>query len=142
MAISQLYDKIVIKGNMINTNSPRTKTYKGFSSSAPSFALYDIALIKQDIINHFHIRQGEMLERPTFGTIIWDVLFEPLTEHLKNLIVQDVKTIINFDPRVRATDVIVAQYDKGLTIDCTLEYLLYNISERMQLKFDENKTIM
>jgi phage baseplate assembly protein W len=142
MASSQLYDKIVVKGNLINTNQPRTKTYKGFSSNVPTFALYDIALIKQDIINHFHIRQGEMLERPTFGTVIWDILYEPLTEQLKQLIVKNVQDIINFDPRVVARNVTVSSYENGLRIDCELEYLLYNISEKMQLTFDQNNTIM
>ena len=63
-----------------------SRAYRGISTANPnntSSTLYDIALIKQDIINHFHIRQGEKLENPEFGTIIWDVLFEPLTDKLK-----------------------------------------------------------
>ena len=60
----------------------KSPTYKGFSTLdeiQSSTTLYDIALIKQDIINHFHIRKGEKLSDPNFGTIIWDVLFEHLT---------------------------------------------------------------
>ena len=43
------------------------KSYKGISTANPdntSFTLHNIALIKQDIINHFHISQGEKLENP------------------------------------------------------------------------------
>ncbi len=128
----KLYDKIVLKGNKTQQNVPGTKTYKGFSTISPdasSFALYDLALIKQDILNHFHIRQGERLNDPTFGTVIWDILFEPLTEDLKQLVAKNVEDIINYDPRVRADQVIITQYESGLQIECRLTYLPYYIQE-------------
>ena len=74
-----------------NTSIVTSRTYRGISTVADSgtFPLYDISLIKQDITNHFHIRKGEKLENPDFGTIIWDVLFEPLTEEIKDLIISN-----------------------------------------------------
>ena len=139
-ANQKLFNKVVLKGPAGRANVPGSKTYKGFSSvsgDTKSYSLYDLALIKQDIINHFHIRQGERLENPTFGTIIWDVLFEPLTEDLKQLIVKNVEQIINYDPRVNANSVIVTTYESGLQIECTLTYLPYNIQESLQFKFDQ-----
>jgi phage baseplate assembly protein W len=100
--------------------------------------LYDIALIKQYIINHFHIRQGEKLSDPEFGTIIWDVLFEPLTDTLKDAIVKNVSRIINYDPRVNVDNITVDSYESGIQVECTLTYLPYNISESMRMKFDDN----
>jgi phage baseplate assembly protein W len=141
----KLYDKIVLKGNKTQQNVPGTKTYKGFSTISPeatSFALYDLALIKQDILNHFHTRQGERLNDPTFGTVIWDILFEPLTEELKQLVAKNVEDIINYDPRVRADQVIITQYDSGLQIECRLMYLPYYIQESIQLKFDQANGLM
>ena len=141
----KLYDKIVLPGVKTQQNVPGTKTYKGFSTISPnasSFALYDLALIKQDILNHFHIRQGEKLNDPTFGTVIWDVLFEPLTEELKQLVAKNVEDIINYDPRVRADQVIITQYDSGLQIECRLTYLPYYIQEAIQLKFDQANGLM
>jgi hypothetical protein len=137
----KLYDKITIPSKLTYKDAPGSKTYKGFSTISPDtqkFALYDYALIKQDILNHFNVRQGERLMNPTFGTIIWDVLYEPLTEQLKVLIQQNVEEIINYDPRVRAKQVIVTQYESGLQIACTLVYLPYYIQESMQLTFDQN----
>jgi len=139
-ANQKLFNKVVLKGPAGRANVPGSKTYKGFSSvsgDTKSYSLYDLALIKQDIINHFHIRQGERLENPTFGTIIWDVLFEPLTEDLKQLIVKNVEQIINYDPRVNANNVIVTTYESGLQIECTLTYLPYNIQESLQFKCDQ-----
>lgn len=137
---NRLYEKIVLKSSNTNQSIPGTKTYKGFStvsSDANSFALYDFSLIKQDILNHFHIRQGERLEQPEFGTVIWDVLFEPLTEQLKDLIRKNVETIVNYDPRVVADEIIVTSYESGIQIECTLIYLPYNIAESLQLRFDQ-----
>ena len=137
---NRLYDNIVLKGSNNLQSIPGSKTYKGFSSvssEANSFALYDLALIKQDILNHFNIRQGERLEQPEFGTIIWDVLFEPLTTELKDLIRKNVETIVNYDPRVIADEVIVTSYESGIQIECVLIFLPYNIRESIQLQFDQ-----
>jgi len=141
----RLYSKVVLKGPPSNLQSPGSKTYKGFSSvsgDSKSFALYDLALIKQDIINHFHIRQGERLENPTFGTIIWDIIFDPLTEDLKQLVIKNVEEIINYDPRVNAQDVTVTSYETGLQIECVLTYLPYNIQEAINLRFDQDNGLL
>lgn len=121
-----------------------SRTYRGISTvgESGSFALYDIALIKQDIINHFHIRRGEKLENPKFGTIIWDILFEPLTEEIKQLILDDVTTIINYDPRVQVSNIVVSEYESGLQIECELTYLPYNISESLRYRFDQDNSIL
>jgi phage baseplate assembly protein W len=104
--------------------------------------LYDFELIKQDLLNHFYTRQGERLMNPTFGTIIWDLLFEPLTEHVKNLILQNVNEIINYDPRIRAENVIVTQYESGIQIQCSLTYMPYNMTQSMQLRFDQENGLL
>jgi phage baseplate assembly protein W len=135
---NSLYTKITIPG--VN-NQITPQMYKGFSTNGTNtdnYKLYDYELIKQDILNHFHIRQGEKLMNPRFGTIIWDLLFEPLTEEVKNVILQNVNEIVNYDPRVVARDVIVTQYDNGLQLECVISYLPYNISEKLQLQFDQN----
>jgi len=140
--MTTIYTKTSIKGKA----QPFTpQMYKGFStvsSDTENFKLYDFALIKQDLLNHFYIRQGERLMNPTFGTIIWDMLFEPLTEQTKDLILQNVNEIVNYDPRITAQDVIVTQYESGLQIECNLTYLSYNISERLQLQFDQNNGLL
>ncbi len=140
MATQRLYEKITVKGKTPANEIPLPRTYRGFSTisaDSESYTLYDLALIKQDLINHFHIRQGEKLSDPEFGTIIWDMLFEPLTEDLKELILKNVEDIINYDPRVRADEVIVTSYESGLQIECSLTYLPYNVSETLQFRFDQ-----
>tara|TARA_R110000851_G_scaffold87922_6_gene191704 strand:+ start:1780 stop:2229 length:450 start_codon:yes stop_codon:yes gene_type:complete len=137
----KLYKEITVKGTTRPDYGIGEKTYKGFSTVNPDnngFKLYDLTLVKQDIINNFHIRQGELLSNPNFGTIIWDILYEPLTENLKQVIAENVTTIINYDPRVSVSSITVDQYESGLQIDATIVFLPYNIAENMRLTFDQN----
>jgi phage baseplate assembly protein W len=112
--------------------------YKGFSTLGANkkFRLTDAELVKQDIINHFHIRKGEKLMNPTFGTIIWNILHEPFTEELKSLIRSDVEAIAMYDPRVSFDNILVTEYDRGLQIELELRYLQTNQTDVMNLQFD------
>ena len=133
-----LYKNITVSTPTVDA-PVRSKQYRGISTVAnpKGFNLYDLEIIKQDIINHFHIRKGEKLENPTFGTIIWDLLFEPFTEDLKEVVVKDITEIVNYDPRVRANEVKIDEYENGLQIEINLTYKDYSISETLQLRFDQ-----
>lgn len=119
------------------------QVFKGFSSRAENsnYRLYDFNLIKQDLIHRLSVRKGERVENPEFGTIIYDILFEPFTEDLKQAILDDVTANLNADPRLRASDIIVSQADYGLAIECSLTYVPYNITEKLRFSFDENSLL-
>ena len=80
--------------------------------------------------------------QPAFGTIIWDLLFEPLTPEVQDLILQNVNEIFSSDPRVQATNIVITPYDNGLQIECGLKYFLYNLQETLQLKFDQTNGLL
>lgn len=113
-------------------------TYKGFSTqeNTHNYRLTDFNLVKQDILNHFNIRKGEKLMRPNFGTIIWNLLYEPFTEDLKSVIVQDIQSIAAYDPRVSFDNVIITEYDQGILIELQLRYVLTNQTNTMLLRFN------
>ena len=115
-----------------------TAIYKGFSTIGPSrnFRLTDFDLIKQDIINHFNIRKGEKLMNPNFGTIIWNVLYEPFTEDLKSVIVTDITAIAGYDPRVSFDNIVITEYEQGLQIEIQLRYVPTNQTNVMLLNFN------
>jgi phage baseplate assembly protein W len=114
--------------------------YKGFSTIGQNtkFRLTDFDLVKRDVLNHFYIRKGEKLMNPSFGTIIWNVLYEPFTEDLKSVIQADIKAIANYDPRVSFDKIVVTEYDQGLQILLELRYLQTNQSNLMNLQFNSN----
>ena len=115
-----------------------TTTYKGFSTlnNIKNFRLTDFELIKRDLLNHFYIRKGEKLMNPNFGTIIWNVLYEPLTEDLKSVLVEDIKSIAQYDPRLSFENVIITEYDQGIQIELQLRYVLTNQIDVMRLNFN------
>lgn len=121
----------------------KSKTFKGFSSQAEqtNYKLYDFELVKQNLLNRLSIRKGERVENPEFGTIIYDVLFEPLTEDLRQAIADDITRNLNADPRINTDEIIVSEEDHGISIQATISYLPYNITEKLQLDFDQNSTI-
>ena len=140
-----LYKNLKLKTAKTSDAPLVDKSYKGLSTVSRvsnDFRLKNLELIKQDIINHFHIRLGEKLENPEFGTIIWDVLFEPMTSGLQNAILENVTEIINYDPRVQANDVVVDTYESGIQIYAELTYIDYNISEQLTLRFDQNNGLL
>ena len=100
-----------------------THYYKGFSTTNPDnrgSKLYDFELIKQDILNHFNTRKGQRVMNPTFGTIIWDLLMEPLTPNIRNLLTKDIETVCTADPRVYPTQLQINEYEQGYLIDVVL----------------------
>lgn len=122
---------------------PRPKTFKGFSSRAEqnNYNLYDFQLVKQNLMNRLSIRKGERVENPEFGTIIYDMLFEPLTETTKQAIVDDITQNLNADPRISTQQIVVTQADYGISVEATIYYTPYNITEKLLLNFSENRSI-
>jgi phage baseplate assembly protein W len=121
-------------------------TYRGFSTrlNAKKYRLTDFELAKQDMLNHFEIRKGEKLMRPEFGSIIWDMLFEPLTEDTKQIITTDITRIVSYDPRLAVQQVAVTEQDNGFLIAIDLAYIPTDQTETISLNFDRanNKVIL
>lgn len=112
--------------------------YRGFSTvnQVKKFRLTDLELVKRDLLNHFAIRKGEKLMQPNFGSIIWNMLYEPLTPDVQAIITADIKRIVDYDPRLNVDGVLVNELDNGLQIQIDLTYLPGNYSDRLTLQFD------
>ncbi len=123
--------------------SNKSVTFKGFSSKADqrNFKVYDFECVKQDLINRLSVRKGERVENPEFGTIIYDCLFEPFTEVLKDQILEDITANLNADPRISTEEITVTEADHGIAIQATIKYIPLDITEKLQFKFDENSLL-
>jgi phage baseplate assembly protein W len=130
-------------GNTAKNSSNNSVTFKGFSSRAErqNFKVYDFECAKQDLINRLSVRKGERVENPEFGTIIYDALFEPLTEDLKDAIVEDVTENLNADPRIATEEILLTEADKGIAIQATIRYVPLDITEKLRFAFDENSLL-
>jgi phage baseplate assembly protein W len=116
--------------------------YKGFSTyrRTRKFKVADEDLIKQDLFNHFNIRKGEKLMNPGFGTIIWGLLFEPLTDDTKQLIIDDVTAICNYDPRVTLDSMTLGTYDYGINLQLNIRYTNSDQTDVLNMQFDNRNT--
>ncbi len=130
--------------NPTNYNSQHTNKlthyYKGFSTVNPDnrgSTLYDFNLIKQNILNHLNTRKGQRVMNPKFGTIIWDILMEPLTLQIRNALTTDIEEICTFDPRVYPTQIQINEYEQGYVIDIILVMKNTDQSEVIKLTFDQ-----
>jgi phage baseplate assembly protein W len=116
-----------------------TNTYRGFSTVGRinKFRVTDFALIKRDLLNHFNIRKGEKLMHPNFGTNIWNILYDPLTEELKSFITAEVNSVVKYDPRINIDNVVVTEFEHGLQLELNVRYLTTNQTSAMTLQFNK-----
>lgn len=114
--------------------------FRGYSSIGTSFlspTRYDLDLARQDLLNHFNTRKGERIMLPEFGSIVWELLFDPLDDRTVYLIDQDVRAIIKNDPRWQLQNVEISEGPNALYIDITVTYL--PTSETIDLPLTYNK---
>lgn len=119
-------------------------TFIGFSalgsSKEDSYKLYDVALIRQDLYNHFFTRIGERVMRPTFGCRIWDYLMEQFTEEIKAMAEAEVIRIVGEDSRVELLETRVFQENNSLVVAVTLNYIPFNKTETFRLNFENRQS--
>jgi phage baseplate assembly protein W len=76
--------------------------------------------------------------QPEFGSIIWNMLYEPLTPEVQAIIVADVKRIIEYDPRLSIDGVLINELAQGIQLQIDLTFLPNNYSDRLVVNFDNN----
>jgi phage baseplate assembly protein W len=133
---------VITNANAVPQQPVKTNQfYKGFSSQDPANTtarLYDFELIQQDIINQFNTRKGERVMNPNFGSIIWDIIMEPMTDQIKQALNTDITTICNSDPRVVPTQINLTEFQSGYLVEITLQLVGTDQSSNMTLTFDQN----
>lgn len=114
--------------------------YIGFSTIGklfPPFTLSDIELVKQDLLNEFNTRLGERAMQPQFGTIIYDILMNPIDEFSIEAIKDDAVRIVKKDPRVQLANVVVKSYDDAVLLDISLFWSPNKIRESLFITYQK-----
>jgi phage baseplate assembly protein W len=113
--------------------------YRGFSTLEGEFSsprLTDAELIKRDLLNSFAIRKGEKVGNPAYGSSILDLIMEPLTEEVKNLLIEEVTTTINQDPRIGLKQLVLTEFNNGIQCELELVYVQTNQVETLAINFN------
>jgi phage baseplate assembly protein W len=113
-------------------------TFVGYSTvnRPKKFTLTDFALIKQDLINAFNIRQGSIPGRPTVGTMLWDFLFENQIEELQNNINREIQRVVAQDPRITITSIQTFPQENGMLIQLQVQTVQSTNAEILSVFFD------
>jgi phage baseplate assembly protein W len=128
MAILQ-QSKIFVGYSTIETNSKQQQ-----------FA--DIPLIKRDLLNHFNTIPGQRVMMPTFGCSIWNLLFEPFDDAVRDAIVAECTKVINAETRVILQSITVNEFNQGIIVQMELIYQPYNVLDSFSVEFDRRAVAM
>lgn len=115
--------------------------YYGFNTIGQDkkFRLVDQDLVKRDILNSLMIKQGEKPGRPSYGTSVWNIIFEPQTESVMRDIEQELKRTIEQDPRVRLDRANLYPEENGVLIELEVTILPTTEQQRLVVFFDQNQ---
>lgn len=123
----------------------QTKIFVGYStldtnSKQQQFA--DIPLIKRDLYNHFNTIPGQRVMMPTYGCAIWNLLFEPFDEAVKDAVVAECTKVVMSDSRVILQSITVNEFNQGLVVQMELLYQPYNVIDSFSIEFDRRAVSM
>jgi len=114
-------------------------TFIGFNTinQFKKFTLVDFELIKRDLLNAFNIRQGQLVGRPAYGTVIWDYVFENLTQETERGIYNEIQRVAGGDPRVYISELELFPQQNGILIQLEITVVPSNTAERLRIFFDQ-----
>lgn len=111
-------------------------TRKWSATKGKTFGTSGIETIKNDLLNHIFTGIGERLMMPTFGTRIPLMAFEQNDEITRGIIEEDIKKVIDYDPRVSliSLNVVSLHDDNAIVAFCEVFYVEYNQKEVFKLE--------
>ena len=115
--------------------------FSGFSTvhSNLNFKLYDEALIRQDLMNHFMTKKGERILRPDFGCDIQKFLFRQATESTKNNILSAAKEVFDADSRVTIIDINATHTHNLIVVTALLQLHVIDSEIEFAVHFNEKE---
>ena len=98
-------------------------------------------MVKLDLLNHLFTLRGSRVMMPNFGTIIPELVFEPLDSETIESLEEEVRNVLNYDPRVELQALTVRpDFDNyAVIISARLLYVELNIVDDFEfnIEFEE-----
>jgi phage baseplate assembly protein W len=118
-------------------------TFIGFNTINQNkyFTLTDFELIKRDLLNALNIRQGELVGRPSYGTTLWDILFENQTQDTLQSIYVEIQRVAAGDPRIFISELEVFPQENGLLLQIEITVVQTTDAQRLSVFFDQNQRV-
>jgi len=118
-------------------------TFIGFNTIRQNkkFTVVDFNLIKIDLLNAFNIRQGELVGRPDYGTIIWNYLFENQTQETQAAIYAEIQRVCGGDPRIFISGIQLFAQQNGILIQLGLAVVPSTTAQQLSIFFNQQQRI-
>ena len=130
----------------INASEPRTTSQKNGGDGpgtitepivfGKKFKMVDSPLVVRDFLNALNIRRGEKVGNPSYGTSIWDFVFEPNTVNVQQALEEEIRRVATLDPRLMLNRVNVYARDNGILVQIELSVTPFNEVGDLSLLFD------
>jgi phage baseplate assembly protein W len=99
----------------------------------------DFDLIKIDLLNAFNIKQGELVGRPGYGTVIWNYLFENQITETQTAIYAEIQRVCAGDPRIFISGIQVFPQQNGMLIQLGIAVVPSTTAQQLNLFFDQQQ---
>lgn len=114
-----------------------TAVFIGFSSPevGNTEVLYDLELVKKDLLNHFNTKKGERVMDSEYGCIAWDLIFDLQNPSNKSALDTDIRRIISGEMRVQLVNLIINSVSGGYEAYIDLKYIYLDNVDQLYIKF-------
>lgn len=122
--------------------STQRSLYRGFSTAFASanrgkgFSTSNFETVKYDLLNHINTIRGERVMQPTFGTRIPLMAFEPLDPTSLKIIEDDLREVINYDPRVSLVELAILPLPDSNAVVALVDLIYVELGTKETLKLD------
>jgi len=117
------------------TRKPFFVGFNTVNQPNPPYSLTNLELVKRDILNHFATPMGSRVMLPSFGTRIFEYLFDPFDEYTRNAIIEDAVRVVATDPRVELVSVDVFQEDQALNVIMVVLFKPESVTDNLFVTF-------
>ena len=100
------------------------------------YRLTDAELVIQDLVNALNIRRGEKVGQPSYGTTLWDFVFEPNTPDVTQKLENELQRVISQDPRLNVNRIRAYPKESGILVELELAVNPFNNAGDLNLFFD------
>lgn len=121
----------------------RVSLYRGYSTlnGRTIRRLYDVDLVKQDLLNHFNTRKNTRVRNAKYGSSIFDLLFElkksPDQDSVNyEFLVREIARVVRTDSRVILQDIQIDNEEYGYIVSCDLFYPDFDFRDLLKIRFD------
>jgi phage baseplate assembly protein W len=116
-------------------------TFIGFNTIGQNkqFTAVDYDLIKIDLLNAFNIRQGELVGRPGYGTLIWNYVFENQTPETEQAIYREIQRVAGGDPRIYINSINMYPQENGILIELSIVVVPSTNAQRLSIFFNQQQ---